>query len=174
MNETEQNFEELKRLLAFKRHEVPPPGYFSHFSGQVISRIRAGEAGGPQNFIERLQKAAPWLADFLQIFEARPGLIGGMATSLCLLLVLSVIFADRPDAASQNLLAVSETSAAAGGPVAAMAAMGSSSLLTAASDSSGIVASTNPVTSLQPTATLFGQAGASPLFQPAGFQPAGQ
>jgi hypothetical protein len=46
MNETEQNFEELKKLLTIKRHEVPPPGYFNHFSGQVISRIRAGEAGG--------------------------------------------------------------------------------------------------------------------------------
>ena len=171
MNETEQNFEELKRLLAFKRHEVPPPGYFSHFSGQVISRIRAGEAGGPQNFVERLQKSAPWLADFLRIFEARPGLIGGMATSLCLLLVLSVIFADRPDAVPQNLLSVSEASAAAVGAVAAMA---ETPPLAAASDSSGIVASTNPVTSLQPTATLFGQAGASPLFQPAGFLPAGQ
>ena len=172
MNEKEQsNFEDLKKLLKFKRHEVPPPGYFSHFSGQVISRIRAGEAGGPQNFIERLQKAAPWLADFLQIFEARPGLIGGMATSLCLLLVLSVIFADRPDAASQNLLAVSEPTAGTGSSVAS--SMSETPLLTAAADSSGIVASTNPVTSLQPTATLFGQAAASPLFQPAGFMPAG-
>ena len=94
-----------------------------------------------------------------------------MATSLCLLLVLSVIFADRPDAVPQNLLSVSEASAAAVGAVAAMA---ETPPLAAASDSSGIVASTNPVTSLQPTATLFGQAGASPLFQPAGFLPAGQ
>ncbi len=46
MNENEQNFDELKRLLKLKRHEVPPPGYFNNFSGEVISRIRAGEAGG--------------------------------------------------------------------------------------------------------------------------------
>jgi len=44
--------------------------------------------------------------------------------------------------------------------------------LAAASDSSGIVASTNPVTSLQPVATLFGQPAAGSLFQPAGFAPA--
>jgi len=170
MNETEQNFEELKKLLTIKRHEVPPPGYFNHFSGQVISRIRAGEAGGSQTFMERLQAEAPWLANFFRVFETRPGLIGGMAASLCLLLVLSVIFADRPDATSKNLLAVSEPSPVSGGPVAAMA---ETPLLAASADSSGIVASTNPVTSLQPTATLFGQAGASPLFQPAGFMPAG-
>jgi hypothetical protein len=169
MNQNEQNFEDLKRLLKFKRHEVPPPGYFNNFSGQVISRIRAGEAGGAQTFIERLQRDAPWLANFLQTFETRPGLVGGLAAGLCLLLVLAVIFADRPDTASKNLLSVSEPSVAASGPVASI----SEPPLLPASDSSGIVASTNPVTSLQPTATLFGQAGASPLFQPAGFMPAG-
>ena len=171
MNEKEQQFAELKKLLKFKRHEVPPPGYFDNFSGQVISRIRAGEAGGSHTFLERLQTEAPWLANFLQIFETRPGLIGGLATGLCLLLLLSVIFADRPDTAPKNLLAVSEPVAATGSSV--VASMGETPLLTAAPDASGIVASTNPVTSLQPTATLFGQAGGSPLFQPAGFMPAG-
>jgi hypothetical protein len=170
MNQTEQNFEELKKLLKLKQHEVPPPGYFNSFSNQVIARIRAGEAGGAQSYTERLQTETSWVANFLRIFKTRPGLIGGFATSLCLLLVLSVIFADRSDVASNNLLSVSEPAAAPDGSVASMI----EPPLLMASDSSGIVASTNPVTSLQPTATLFGQAGGSPLFQPAGFMPAGQ
>ena len=171
MNQNEQNnFAELIRLLKIKQHEVPPPGYFDDFSGQIISRIRAGEAGGRQTVVERLQAEAPWLAKFLRIFETRPGLIGGFATSLCLLLVLVVVFAERSDVASNNLLSVAEPTAAMNSSVAAMA---EPSLLTA-SDASGIVASTNPVTSLQPTTTLFGQAGGSTLFQPAGYIPGGR
>jgi hypothetical protein len=44
--------------------------------------------------------------------------------------------------------------------------------LMASSDSVGIVASTNPVASLQPVATLFGQPDSSSLFQQASFAPA--
>ncbi len=170
MNQNEQtNFEDLKKLLKFKQHEVPPPGYFNHFSDQVISRIRAGEAGGPKTFTERLEAEAPWAVNFLHLFETRPGLIGGFATSLCLLLVLVVVFAERSDVSSNNLLTVSQPSASGDTAVASMSA----TPLVAASDSSGIVASTNPVTSLQPAATLFGQAGGSPLFQNASFAPVG-
>jgi hypothetical protein len=170
MNQNENNFEDLKRLLKLKQHEVPPPGYFNHFSGEVISRIRAGEAGGSRTFMEQLQADAPWLMNFLRVFETRPGLIGGFATSLCLLLVLVVVFAERSEQASRTLVAISEPSTATGNSAAAMPATS----LVAASDSTGIVASTNPVTSLQPVATLFGQPVGQSLFQPAGFMSAGR
>ena len=44
MSENETNFESLRQLLAQKRHEMPPSGHFNSFSGQIIARIRAGEA----------------------------------------------------------------------------------------------------------------------------------
>lgn len=170
MNQDANNFEDLKRLLKLKQHEVPPPGYFNNFAGQVVSRIRAGEAGGARSFTERLEAEAPWVAGFLRIFETRPGIIGGFATSLCLLMVLVVVFADRSERASKDLLTISEPAAATESSVASMSAPA----LVAASDTTGIVASTNPVTSLQPVATLFGQPASAPLFQPASFAPAGQ
>ena len=170
MNQNEQNFDVLKKLLQLKQHEVPPPGYFHHFSGQVVSRIRAGEGSYTQSMTERLQAEAPWMVSIFRIFETRPGLIGAFATSLCLLLVGVVIFAERSEHATKNFLAISEPAAMpTGNSVTAM----TTPALVAGSDNSGIVASTNPVTSLQPTATLFGQAGGSTLFQPAGFMATG-
>lgn len=162
MKENESNFTELKKLLKLKQHEVPPPGYFNHFSSDVISRIRAGEAVG-STAMERLEKQAPWLANFLHLFEAKQGLVGGLATSLCLLLLLGVIFTENSDTASKNILAEAQ---------ADMAPSPSVGVVTApafVASSGGIQATTNPVISLQPVATLFGQQ--NPLIQSAGFSP---
>ena len=168
MSNNENNFETLKQLLKLKQHEVPPPGYFNNFSDQVVSRIRAGEGGGGHSLTERLESVAPWLVHFLQIFETKPGLIGAVATSLCLLLTLGVVMGERTDKTAKSILPTAEFASAG-----TAAASVSASPLVVAADSSGIVASTNPATSLQPVSTLFGQPNAS-LFQSASFVPAGQ
>jgi len=168
MNEKEQNFDELKKLLQLKQHEVPPPGYFNNFSGEVISRIRAGES----SHAEKLAADIPWLANFLRFFETKPGVVGGFATGLCLLLVLTVVFAERTEQAAKNFIALSpEPSGLTGNSMAAAApSLATASL--AANSTGGIAISTNPVTSLQPTPALFGQPSYATLFQPASFAPA--
>lgn len=175
MNQDDNNFEQVTKLLKLKRHEVPPPGYFNNFSSQVISRIRAGEAARSQSWGERLQDEAGWLGRFLQIFETRPGLVGGFATSLCLLLLLTVVFAERSDMTSNGLMTISGPAAPlenslASAPVTAT----TTPIIASAEPSGGIVASTNAVISLQPATTLFGQPASAGLFQTASFGPAGQ
>jgi|SRR5665213_909108 len=163
MNESNNNFEELKRLLKLKQHEVPSPGYFNRFSGEVIARVRAGEAGDAQGLIDELRQSS-WLAGLLRVFQAKPGVIGGVATSLCLMLLIGVVLADRPDSVPRDLFASSTPAPESASPLVAAVPM---------VNTSGIAVSTNPVVSLQPVATLFGQQQ-NPLFQSASFAAPGQ
>ena len=163
MNDSEQNFEDLKQLLKLKRYEIPPPGYFNDFSSQVISAIREERSGGAL----QVSSGASWIFRFLGIFDSRPGLVGGLATSLVLLLVFGVVLADHSDTDTVSMYPT-ETSAQATSPMAANTVSSVSDLASAGSDSSGgITVSTNPAASLQPASGLFGQP--NPLFQTASF-----
>ncbi|HSY10213.1 MAG TPA: hypothetical protein VK840_04785 [Candidatus Dormibacteraeota bacterium] len=157
MNENENNFESLRRLLALKRHEIPPPGYFNNFSGAVISRIRAGETS---------ESVGDWFSKLLQVFEFKPAFAGAFASALFLLLVFGIIFAEQPDSAPQPLLqAMTQNN----GSVPQLASV--SSIALPQTDQTGIIASTNPVLNLQPIASLFGQQ--NPFAQQVSFSPSG-
>ena len=107
MNENQPNFESLRRLLALKRHETPPPGYFNNFSSQVMARIRAGETETADGWSGRLFASMPWLLSALQAVETRPVFAGGFATALCALLLFGAVIAQRPDSASMAIPATS-------------------------------------------------------------------
>ena len=47
MNSQADNSERLRKLLALKRHEQPPPGYFENLSARIIRRIEATETAHP-------------------------------------------------------------------------------------------------------------------------------
>jgi len=105
MNEND-NFEALRRLLSLKRHEVPPPGYFNRFSGDVIARIRAGEQSST-SAAETVFARFPWLLRFLQAFEAKPAFASSFASALCLVLLFGIVYAEQSDQASQPLIQTS-------------------------------------------------------------------
>lgn len=164
MNNNENNFEALRQLLALKRHEVPPPGYFNSFSGEVITRIRAGEAG-ERSGAARAPGKIHWLVRFLQIFEAKPAFAGAFASAMGLVLLFGIFFAERPDNIPQPLLTSTDQS---GVPMASMAP---TAFAQASNPTILAFDSTNPVMNLQPVATLFGQQ--NPLVTPVSFSPSG-
>ena len=168
MNEHENNFESLRRLLVLKRHETPPPGYFNYFSRQVLQRIRAGDTGKSANWLEALFAQTPWREKLLQAFDVKPVFASAFAGALCLLLFLGIIYGERPDLTSQPFLQAATTTASlttASLTDASLTAVTPS--LSQSTDPMGIVSSTDPVFSLQPGASLFGQQNS--LAQPVSF-----
>ena len=69
MQKETDDFSELRKLLKIKRHEAPPPGYFSLFSGKVIARIEARQA----------PEAAPSWRYWLAALWNRPAVSGAYA-----------------------------------------------------------------------------------------------
>lgn len=169
MSETNDNFQDLKRLLKLKRHEVPPPGYFNHFSGDVMSRIRAGETSSGEGFFERIQSESSFFSALLRILDVKPGVIGAFATSLCVVLVVGVLFVDRGGQDStDDMVAVAQPTASA-----SSANQGLAVATPVSAPESGITISTNPISSFQPANTLFGSPQ-NPLFQAVNFAPVSQ
>jgi hypothetical protein len=73
-----ENFEELRKLMALKRHELPPPGYFPRLSDTIMARIERGE--GRMTFWERIS------ADF----TIRPAFAYAFVLAACGALTTSV------------------------------------------------------------------------------------
>jgi hypothetical protein len=89
MNHDQQDFDALRRLLMLKRHEQPPPGYFSRFSREVILRIRAGERAPDHAF--EAWFSWPWLRTFWTALETKPALAGVLGASLCAMMLWGVV-----------------------------------------------------------------------------------
>jgi hypothetical protein len=75
----DENFDQLRKLLALKRYEQPPPGYFQSFSGKVLARIEAAEAAGCCSWWARLG------------LDFKPALMCALGIVVCALLSLGVI-----------------------------------------------------------------------------------
>jgi len=83
MSPIPDDFEQLRRLLALKRHETPPPGYFHGFSRQVIVRIQAGELGEPEEASIWSFSGGSFLQRIWATLDARPVLAGAFGVAVC-------------------------------------------------------------------------------------------
>ena len=157
MNENENNFESLRRLLALKRHEMPPPGYFENFSSEVTARIRAGEMGGAAD----VSKPLPWLFRLLSAFEAKPAFTGAFASALCMLLLFGIVFAERPDSTTQPLLTPMAQADPGMRSLAAISPLDLSAQSAVVQPAIIPISSTNPMFNAQPASMIFGQSSAT-------------
>ena len=80
MNSQSDNFEQIRKLLALKRHEQPPPGYFDTLSARIINRIESAESANPSLW-ERLGFA----------FGSKPAFVCALGVIVCGLLCIGVL-----------------------------------------------------------------------------------
>jgi len=107
MNTGSPNFSRLLSLLSLKRHEQPPPGYFDNFSGQVISRIRAGERAADPNILQLLLLEWPWLQRLWTGLETKPALTGLLGAAACALLLVGLLYPGRQELAPDQFSSAS-------------------------------------------------------------------
>jgi len=108
MSQDSQDFESLRRLLALKRHEQPPPGYFNDFSSQVIARIKAGDQA-EENPLERLFWEAPWLQRLWAALETKPVMAGAFGAAVCALLIGGVVYSGGVDVQPRDVAGTDTT-----------------------------------------------------------------
>jgi hypothetical protein len=161
MNPDSENFESLKQLLALKRYEQPPPGYFDRFSREVTSRIKAGERGG-ETGLEGAFGEMNWFQRLLGAFDTKPVFAGAFGAAVCALLISGIISSEQTSVIS---------SAVATGAPNSSPTLTPDGLANISFSQPMIESSTNPVAASS-VGSLFDQ------FQlkaaPASFSPAGQ
>jgi len=79
----------VKQLLALKRHEEPPPGYFDRLPSEVRAHIARAQAN-PE----------PWWRGWFESWNLSPQLATGYAIVACLLVVGGTWLVKRPGSAT--------------------------------------------------------------------------
>jgi hypothetical protein len=121
MNPEQDNYQAVQRLLALKRHEQPPPGYFENFSAQIIARIQAGERSAPDSFWEWLSLEASWLHRLWVALETKPVFAGALGAGVCGLLLAGVLYSQsiEPAPVTGFMSGMDQTPGAAQAPASA-------------------------------------------------------
>lgn len=95
MQDQSPDFEKLRHLLALKRHENPPPGYFRDFSRRVLTQLETEEARERQS----------WLGRLTELFQTRPAISWSfcMATGLVVIAATTLFENGQVDTSADSL-----------------------------------------------------------------------
>ncbi|MCX6895234.1 MAG: hypothetical protein NTZ16_07000 [Verrucomicrobia bacterium] len=155
MSAEQENFEALRKLLALKKHEQPPPGYFDQFASEVRSRLAAGEHR-QTNLWRELGDEASWLQRLWAAFADKPALAGAFGMAVCALMLSGIYLSQKPEPVADAVVAEAWQLPA---PAASQILMASS---------------TNPVPAVPVGGSLFDRVGIPLQTAPVNFQPQGQ
>ena len=73
-------------MLAWKRHEQPPPGYFDDFASSIIDRI------------DSEQHVPSWWQRFAALLDPKPIFAGAFSVTVCGTLLVGLAFQASPEA----------------------------------------------------------------------------
>jgi hypothetical protein len=138
--EPRQTFK-VERIIALKRFEQPPPGYFHLLPDRIISRIEKGE--GRAGFWET------WLA----AFGFRPALVYAFGLTVCGAVTVGMFFSPKSEATA-TVSATGQISDSLWTTAPARMAMATESELPRGLHTANWLGSTSPVLASE-TATLF-------------------
>ena len=93
MTPESDDFDDLKGLLALKRYEQPPPGYFASFSEKVLARIEAQREAAKTSWWRRLFNGT----------DVKPVLVCAYSLSVAGLLLVAFGLASSDDGTTAGL-----------------------------------------------------------------------
>jgi hypothetical protein len=82
MGSSEDDFKDLQRLLALKKHEQPPPGYFYYLPEKIMVRLEQEKER------QTLAEHSTWWEWLVARFDARPWLASAYACTISGLLLM--------------------------------------------------------------------------------------
>jgi len=134
MSPNPNEFEDVRRLIALKRYEQPPPRFFNEFSRKVIARIQAGEQLRAEN-TGWLALAPSWVSRLWTAFEEKPLWAGVAGFAACALVVIGFVAsetggstsAEIPQAPGDTASLIAEPSMPSPQPQATLVSFGSMS-----------------------------------------------
>ncbi|MGC8989018.1 MAG: hypothetical protein ACP5MD_02750 [Verrucomicrobiia bacterium] len=86
MNSPEEQFSELQRLLAIKRHERPPPGHFDRLAQQIRRALEA----------ETISACSTWWERFISRFDMQPAWAAALAVAVAAVYLYAFVASQGP------------------------------------------------------------------------------
>ncbi|MDH7501768.1 MAG: hypothetical protein QHJ82_03505 [Verrucomicrobiota bacterium] len=86
MNSPEEQFSELQRLLAIKRHERPPPGHFDRLAQQIRRALEA----------ETVSACSTWWERFISRFDMQPAWAAALAVAVAAVYLYAFVASQGP------------------------------------------------------------------------------